>query len=66
MAWSLDERVVTVFSYFERGAYQRTWTFVSDGFGLLRFTRAPACRGVLRVMGGAKNGTDYEVHTDAP
>lgn len=68
-AWDVDQRQTQVASYFERGAYQTSWTFVlesSVGYWFFRFTRAPACRGRLRVMGGDKNGTHYEVKTDAP
>jgi hypothetical protein len=68
-AWWVDQNPTRVASYFDRGAYQTTWTFVavpSVGQWFFRFTRAPACRGLLRVIGGENNGTHYEVNTDAP
>ena len=66
-AWEVDQNPTQVASYFERGAYQTTWTFVAgSGQWFYRFARPPACRGLLRVLGGVKNGTHYEVHADAP
>jgi hypothetical protein len=78
-SWYVNQPTSQVASYFARGAYQLTWTFVAGPSATVapgssvrsykfRFTRAPACRGELTIYpetlyGGASY---YQMIPDAP
>jgi hypothetical protein len=78
-SWYVSQPTSQVASYYARGAYQQTWSFVAGpsatvapGSSVMsykfRFTRAPACRGELRIspetlQGGA---SVYQMIPDAP
>lgn len=69
LAWVVDQPANIVASYFQRGAYQTNWKFSvtqqAYNFWLFHFTRAPACRGTLRIT-NTNGGTYYQASTDPP
>jgi hypothetical protein len=77
-AWFVNQPTSQVASYFARGAYQQIWIFVAGPSATVapgnsvmsykfRFTRAPACRGELRIFPYTLQGASvYQMVPDAP
>jgi hypothetical protein len=78
-AWYVNRPTSDVASFFARGAYQQAWSFVAGSSATVapnssvmsytfRFTKAPTCRGALKISPETLRGgaSVYQMIPDAP